>query len=89
MQTDAIKSFIHEQIDLIQDPTDLGDLLEIVTTFVDSRLTPMSDETPAELDHLRKQLQNIEEGRIIFIPHEQVIRETKQFMEDHRNDAKA
>ncbi len=89
MQPDAIKSFIHEQIDLIQDPTDLGDLLEIVTTFVDSRLTPMLDDTPAELDRLRKQLRDIEEGRMKFIPHEQVIRETKQFIEDRRNDAKA
>ena len=83
MTTDAIKILINEQINLLQNPADLNDLLEGVTAFVDNRITPMPEETPAELDRLRRQLQSIEDGTMKLIPHEQVMREMKQFLEEH------
>lgn len=85
MTTNAIKTLIHEQVDLLQDSADLNDLLAIVTTFVDDRTTFIPEETPAEPDRLRRQLRDIEEGRMQFIPHEQVMRETTQFMEERRD----
>lgn len=72
MTIDTLKVSIHEQTDLLQDPADLNDLLEVVTAFVDNRTTPMPEETPAELDRLRRQLRDIEEGRIKFVPHKQM-----------------
>ena len=80
MTTDAINVLINEQIDLLQDPADLNELLAIVTAFVDNRTTLMPEETPDEQDRLRKQLQSIKDGTMKFIPHEQVVREAKQLI---------
>ena len=44
-----------------------------MTAFVDDRPTFMPEETPDELERLRQQLLAIEEGRVKFIPHEQVM----------------
>lgn len=40
MQPDAVKAFIHERINLLEDPADLNELLEIVTAFVNAHTTP-------------------------------------------------
>lgn len=86
MKIDVIKLLIHEQVDLLQNSTDLNELLAIVTAFVDNRTTPVPEETPAELERLRQQLRAIEDGSMKFIPHEQVIRETEQLIEDFKKN---
>lgn len=77
MATDDLKSILHEQIDRLEDPKDVQDLLLIVSEFVSQR-TNIFTKTPALLTQLEQALASVQSTNLI--PHDQVSNEAKQWI---------
>ncbi|GAB3738243.1 hypothetical protein [Spirosoma lituiforme] len=77
MITADLKSILHEQIDRLDDPQDVQDLLLTVSEFVSQR-TNIFIETPALLAQLKQALASAESTNLIA--HNQVASEAKQWI---------
>lgn len=77
MATDELKSILHEQIDRLEDPKDVQDLLLTVSEFVSQR-TNIFTETPALLMQLKQALASVQSSGLTS--HDQVAREAKQWI---------
>lgn len=77
MATDELKSILHEQINRLEDPKDVQDLLLTVSEFVSQR-TNIFAETPALLTQLKQALASVQLSSVTS--HDQVAREAKQWI---------
>jgi len=77
MATNELKSILHEQIDRLEDPKDVQDLLLTVSEFVSQR-TNIFAETPALLTQLEQALASAQSSNLTA--HDQVAREAKQWI---------
>jgi hypothetical protein len=77
MVTADLKSILHEQIDRLEDPKDVQDLLLTVSEFVSQR-TNIFTETPALLTQLEQALSSAQSTKLT--PHDQVASEAKQWI---------
>ncbi|QMW02889.1 hypothetical protein [Spirosoma foliorum] len=77
MATSDLKSILHQQIDRLQDPQDVQDLLLTVSEFVSQR-TNIFSETPELLTQLEKVLSS---SQVTYLtPHDVVAKEAKQWI---------
>jgi hypothetical protein len=72
-----LKSILHQQIDRLENPADVQDLLLTVSEFVSQR-TDLFAETPALLAQLEKTLHAAQTGHLTT--HEAVATEAKQWI---------
>ena len=77
MATADLKSILHQQIDRLQDPQDVQDLLLTVSEFISQR-TNVFIETPELLTQLEQALSAAQIGRLT--PHGVVADEAKQWI---------
>ena len=77
MATDELKSILHEQINRLEDPKDVQDLLLTVSEFISQR-TNIFAETPALLTQLKQALASVQLYSVTS--HDQVAREAKQWI---------
>ncbi|AKD57285.1 hypothetical protein [Spirosoma radiotolerans] len=77
MITADLKSILHEQIDRLEDPQDVQDLLLTVSEFVSQR-TNIFTETPALLAQLEQALASVQSTKLTT--HDQVASEAKQWI---------
>ena len=77
MATADLKSILYQQIDRLQDPQDVQDLLLTVSEFVSQR-TNVFTETPELLVQLEETLLSVNSGRLTA--HNEVANEAKQWI---------
>lgn len=77
MATADLKSILHDQIDRLQDPQDVQDLLLTVSEFVSHR-TNIFTETPELLTQLEQALSSSQNDELT--PHTIVANESKQWI---------
>lgn len=77
MATADLKSILHQQIDRLQDPQDVQDLLLTVSEFVSQR-TNIFTETPELLAQLEAALSSVKTGRLTT--HNEVAEEAKRWI---------
>jgi hypothetical protein len=77
MATADLKSILHQQIERLQDPKDVQDLLLTVSEFISQR-TNVFTETPELLTQLEEALSSEKSSRLT--PHDQVAKEAKQWI---------
>lgn len=77
MVTADLKLILHQQIDRLQDPRDVQDLLLTVSEFIGQR-TNVFTETPELLVQLEQALSLAQAGS--FTPHNLVASEAKQWI---------
>ena len=77
MSTDELKSLLHQQIDRLDDPQDVQDLLLTVSEFVGQR-TNVFTETPELEAQLAKTLATISAAQLT--PHNDVAQQAKQWI---------
>lgn len=75
MATSDLKEILHQQIDHLQNPEDVQDLLLTVSEFISQR-TNVFIETPELLTQLEQALSSAKTGTLT--PHNTVIMESKQ-----------
>jgi hypothetical protein len=76
MATADLKSILHQQIDRLQDPQDVQDLLLTVSEFISLR-TNIFIETPELLTQLEKAISSVRTSHLT--PHDEVASEAKQW----------
>lgn len=77
MATADLKSILHQQIDRLQDPQDVQDLLLTVSEFISLR-TNIFIETPELLTQLEKAVSSVRTNHLT--PHGEVASEAKQWI---------
>lgn len=77
MATDELKSLLHQQIDRLNDPQDVQDLLITVSEFIGQR-TSMFTETPELQAQLAKTLATISVAHLS--PHNDVAQQSKHWI---------
>lgn len=77
MATADLKLILHQQIDHLQNPEDVQDLLLTVSEFIGQR-TNVFIETPELLAQLEQALSSVKTGTLT--PHNTVITESKQWI---------
>lgn len=77
MVTNELKSLLHQQIDQLNDPQDVQDLLLTVSEFIGQR-TNVFTETPELQAQLAKTLATISAAHLI--PHNDVAQQSKQWI---------
>ncbi len=77
MATADLKSILHQQIDRLQDPQDVQDLLLTVSEFVSQR-TNIFTETPELLAQLEAAPSSVKMGRLTT--HNEVAEEAKRWI---------
>lgn len=77
MATADLKLILHKQIDQLQNPEDVQDLLLTVSEFISLR-TNVFIETPELLTQLEQALSSAKTGNLT--PHDTVITESKQWI---------
>lgn len=77
MATDELKSLLHQQIDRLDDPQDVQDLLLTVSEFVGQR-TSILAESPELQAQLAKTLATISSG--LLTSHNDVAKQAKQWI---------
>ncbi|MCY7359461.1 MAG: hypothetical protein LH609_18800 [Rudanella sp.] len=77
MATAELKSILHQQIDRLQNPQDVQDLLLTVSEFVSQR-TDIFIESPELITQLNRALQTVNTGQLT--PHSVVVAEAKQWI---------
>lgn len=77
MATPDLKSILHQQIDRLEDPKDVQDLLLTVSEFISQRTTVFT-ETPELLAQLEQALSSSQSGRLTL--HDAVANEAKQWI---------
>ena len=77
MATADLKLILHQQIDRLEDPQDIQDLLLTVNEFISQR-TNVFTETPELLTQLEKALSSIQTNHLV--PHDLVVTEAKKWI---------
>ncbi|ADB42047.1 hypothetical protein [Spirosoma linguale] len=77
MATPDLKSILHQQIDRLEDPKDVQDLLLTVSEFISQRTTVFT-ETPELLAQLEQALSSAQTSHLTL--HDQVATEAKQWI---------
>ncbi|WP_288425215.1 hypothetical protein [uncultured Spirosoma sp.] len=77
MATDELKLLLHRQIDRLDDPQDVQDLLLTVSEFIGQR-TNVFTETPELQTQLAKTLATISTAQLT--PHNDVAKQAKQWI---------
>lgn len=77
MATADLKSILHQQIDSLQNPQDVQDLLLTVSDFISQRTNNFT-ETPELLTQLRQTLSSAQAN--FLTPHEAVANEAKKWI---------
>lgn len=77
MATEELKFILHQQIDRLDDPQDVQDLLLTVSEFIGQRVT-IPVESPELCMQLEKTLATISSGRLT--PHTDIAQQAKQWI---------